>query len=66
MISAATMAAPAARGLDYILGVRERTSKEVREVVLADTAPFTAITVPREQHPDTELEAKEVRLGRRR
>ncbi len=66
MISAATKAAPAARGLDYILGVRERTSKEVREVVLADRAPFTAITVPREQHPDTELEAKDVRLGRRR
>jgi transposase len=39
MISAQTIAALEARGLEYILGVRERTSKEVRTVVLATPAP---------------------------
>ena len=36
MISAATIAALEQRGLEYILGVRERSTKEVREVVMAD------------------------------
>jgi Transposase DDE domain len=34
MISAATIAALEQRGLEYILGVRERSIKEVREVVM--------------------------------
>jgi hypothetical protein len=38
MLSAATIAALEQRELAYILGERERTSKEVREVVLADQA----------------------------
>ena len=36
MISAATIAELEARGIDYILGARERSDKEVRDVVLAD------------------------------
>ena len=39
MISAETIAALEARGLFYILGVRERTDKLVREVVLNDPRP---------------------------
>lgn len=66
MISAGTIAALEARGLEYILGVRERSTKEVRQVVLADAGPFVAISVPRQKTPDTVLEAKEVRLAARR
>ena len=45
MISAATIAALEARGLEYILGVRERTDKLVRERVLADDQPFVPLTL---------------------
>jgi hypothetical protein len=44
----------------YILGERERTSKEVREVVLADQAASVPLVIPRTGRPDTELQAKEV------
>jgi transposase len=60
MISAATIAALEQRGLEYILGVRERNSKEVRDVVLADTQPSVPLVIPRQGRPDTELQAKEV------
>ena len=40
MICAETIATLEARGLLYILGVRERSDKLVREVVLSDAAPF--------------------------
>jgi hypothetical protein len=66
MISAATLAALAARGLEYILGVRERTAKEVRTVVLGDAGPFVPLVIPRPGRQDTELEAKAVTLGKRR
>jgi transposase len=66
MISAETIAALEERGLDYILGVRERSSPEVREVVLADPAPSVALVIPHKGRPDTELEAKEVMIGERR
>ena len=46
MISAETIAGLEDRGLEYILGVRERSSKEVREVVLADPAPERATGDP--------------------
>ena len=39
--------------------------KEVCEVVLADDGPFVAISVARQKHPETVLEAKEVRVGKR-
>jgi Transposase DDE domain len=66
MISAATIAALEQRGLEYILGVRERSSKEVREVVLADTQPSVPLVIPRKGRPDTELQAKEVMHDGRR
>src|SRR5918996_314176 len=66
MISAETIAALEARGLEYILGVRERTTKEVHTLVLDDDAPFVPLVIPRQGRPDTELEAKAVTLGKRR
>jgi DDE family transposase len=66
MVSADTIAALEQRGLEYILGMRERGSQEVREVVLADPAPSVPLVIPREGRPDTELQAKEVRVGARR
>jgi Transposase DDE domain len=66
MISAATITALEQRGLDYILGVRERSSKEVRDVVLADPLPSVPLTIPRQGRPDAELQAKEVMHDGRR
>ena len=66
MISAQTIASLEERGLEYILGVRERSSKEVQEVVLNDPAPCVSLVIPRRGRRDTELEAKEVRVGGRR
>lgn len=66
MISADTIAALEARGLEYILGVRERNTKEVRDVVLADPAPNVPLVIPHKGRADTELEAKAVMLGDRR
>ena len=66
MISDTTIAALESRGLEYILGVRERSSKEVREVVLADQTPSVPLVIPRKGRPDTELEAKAVVMGDRR
>ena len=66
MISAQTIASLEQRGLEYILGVRERSSKEVQEVVLNDPAPSVSLVIPRRGRRDTELEAKEVRVGGRR
>ncbi|MBO0739048.1 MAG: hypothetical protein J2P48_21250 [Alphaproteobacteria bacterium] len=47
MISAETIAELEKRGIDYILGARERSTKEVRDVVLADTKPGVQLTVRR-------------------
>src|SRR5476649_860747 len=58
MISAETIAELEARGLFYILGVRERSSKEVYEVVLNDPKPSVSLVIARGRRPDTELEAK--------
>jgi hypothetical protein len=66
MISADTIVALEERGLEYILGVRERSTKEVRTVVLDDDGPFVPLVIPRQGRPDTELEAKAVTLGDRR
>ena len=57
MISAETIAGLEQRGLEYILGVRERLSKEVREIVLNDHKPSVPLVIPRQRRPDTELEA---------
>jgi len=65
MISAATIAGLEERKLEYILGVRERNTKEVYDVVLKDQKPFVPLLIPRERR-DTELEAKNVWVDERR
>ena len=59
MISAATVAALEERGLDYILGARERRTKAVREVVLRDERPFVPLLLERARG-ETQLFVKEV------
>ena len=66
MIAAKTITALEKRGLEYILGVRERSTKEVRTLVLDDDAPFVPLLIPHHGRQDTELEAKAVILGGRR
>jgi hypothetical protein len=63
MISAETMAELEARGIDYILGARERSDPEVREIVLADTKPTVPLAIVRARGKVTELEVKEVIVG---
>jgi hypothetical protein len=64
MISRETIAELEARGIDYILGARERTSKEVRDIVLADHAASVTISIPRTRGgEDTEIAVKEVIVG---
>jgi transposase len=65
MISAETIAELEARGLLYILGVRERTDKLVRELVLDDPAPFIPLLLTK-RAKDIEYEAKAVALSGRR
>jgi transposase len=65
MISAETIAELEARGLLYILGVRERTDKLVRELVLDDPAPFIPFVLTKRKK-DIEYEAKTVTLAGRR
>jgi transposase len=63
MISAETMAELDARGIEYILGARERSDKEVREIVLADTKPMVPLAITRARDEVTEIEVKEVVVG---
>jgi hypothetical protein len=65
MISAATIAALEAQKIDYILGARERSSKEVRETVLHDDGAAVPLTIPR-QKGETDLAVKEVKIEGRR
>ena len=65
MISAETIAELEARGLLYILGVRERTDKLVRELVLDDPGPFIPLVLTKRKK-DIEYEAKAVTLAGRR
>lgn len=69
MISAETMAAlqHEDRSCRYILGARLRSVKEIREVVLADTASFKEVHGPRESAEDPEpLQVKDVQVEDRR
>jgi transposase len=66
MISAAALEGLEQRGLEYILGARERTDRLVREVVLADARAFTPLLVERATGAETQLFAKEVRHEGRR
>jgi transposase len=65
MISDKTITGLEERKLEYILGVRERNTKEVYDVVLNDKKPFVPLLIPRERR-DTELEAKNVWVEKRR
>ena len=63
MISADTIAELEARGIDYILGARERSTTEVRQVVLADHKPMVPLTIPRARGSEVDIEVKEVIVG---
>ena len=65
MISAETMAELEARRLLYILGVRERSDKLVRELVLDDPAPFVPLLM-KKRGKEIDYEAKTVMLAGRR
>jgi Transposase DDE domain len=65
LISAATIAGLEERGLEYILGVRERSDALVRKVVLADEAPFVPLFLERAAG-ETQLFVKEVTVAGRR
>jgi Transposase DDE domain len=65
MISAETLAELEARKLLYILGVRERTDKLVRKLVLADATPFVPLAM-KKRGKEIDYEAKTVLLAGRR
>jgi hypothetical protein len=65
LISAETLAELEARSLLYILGVRERTDKLVRELVLNDPAPFVPLAMAK-RGKEVDYEAKAVMLGGQR
>ena len=65
MISAETIAELEARGLLYVLGVRERTDKLVRDLVLDDPAPFVPFVLMKPRR-EVDYEAKAVTLAGRR
>lgn len=65
MISAATIAGLEAQGIDYILGVRERSIAEVRSTVINDDGVAVPLTVPR-QKGETDLAVKDVVVAGRR
>jgi Transposase DDE domain len=63
MISAETIAELEERGIEYILGARERSDSEVREIVLADSKPMVPLVIPRARGAETAIEVKEVVVG---
>ena len=65
MISAATIAGLEAQGIHYILGVRERSTTEVRGTVLDDDGVAVPLIITR-QKGETDLAVKEVRVAGRR
>src|SRR5574337_30744 len=65
MISAETIAELEARKLLYVLGVRERSDKLVRDLVLGDPAPFVPFVLKKPRR-EVDYEAKAVTLAGRR
>jgi hypothetical protein len=65
MISAATIAGLEAQGIDYILGVRERSTAEVRTTVIDDDGVAVPLTIPR-QKGETDLAIKDIVISGRR
>ena len=66
MISEATIKGLEERSLEYVLGVRERTDRIVRDLVLDDPRGFAPLRVERADGAATQLFAKEVRREGRR
>jgi len=65
MISAETIAELERRGIEYILGARERSDAEVRKVVLTDSKPMVPLVLPRARSGETAIEVSEVMVGDR-
>jgi transposase len=65
MVSAGAIAALEAAGMDYLLGVRERTVREAGAVIEDDGA-MVPLVVPRAKGRETQLEAKAVEIEGRR
>jgi hypothetical protein len=65
MISADTIAALEAEKIEYILGVRERTSREVRAEIIEDDGLAVPLLIPR-QKGETELAIRETMIAGRR
>jgi hypothetical protein len=65
MIAAATIADLEASGIDYILGVRERSTREVRKDVIDDDGVAVPLVIPR-QKGETQLAIKNITVGGRR
>jgi len=65
MISAAAIAGLEDKGIDYILGVRERSTAEVRSTVIDDDGVAVPLTIPR-QKGETDLAIKDVVVAGRR
>jgi len=61
MISAATLAGLEERGLEYILGTRERSEAIVRRIVLDNDDPFVPLLVKRKAG-ETQLFVKQVKV----
>jgi len=67
MVSKATKKSLEDMGWLYILGARMRNEKEVKDIVLADSAPFLEITGERKKSKDpSPLQVKDVRVEDRR
>jgi transposase len=65
MISAATIAGLEQQGIEYILGVGERSTAEVRSTVIDDDGVAVPLTIPR-QKGETDRAIKDVVLAGRR
>jgi Transposase DDE domain len=65
MISTEAIAALEAAGMDYLLGVRERSLREAGAVIEDDGA-MVPLVMPRTKGRETQLEAKAVEVGGRR
>jgi transposase len=65
MISADTIVALEAEKIEYILGVRERTSREVRAEIIEDDGLAVPLLIPGRKS-ETELAVRETRIAGRR
>ncbi len=61
MISAKTIATLEAAGVDYILGARERSVREIYEKVMTDDGIPVPLTIPR-QKGETHIDIKDVKI----